>query len=194
WHQVITARYSDEYPYMLFHAMTGSEGLGVLSKFPIEDLGFLLEVHGWHPAWHVQIDMPMGPVQMLDTHLRSLFRGESNALSSYLSTSDDHLGEIEGFTAFCKPGQPTLVLGDFNESPDGEAVGYLEAPPRGFQNALPLYHPGQPTWHDPPAWQMEETIDHIFFNSQFDSLNSWVLNGGNSDHLPVLAHLEEAPP
>jgi endonuclease/exonuclease/phosphatase family metal-dependent hydrolase len=191
WEGAIRNRYTDEYPYMLFHPLDGAEGLGFLSRYPLKDLGFLEEAHGWHPAWHVQAETVMGAVQLLNVHLRSMFTGRSNVVTAYVSTSDDHLEELQAFTAACDVELPTLVLGDFNEQPDGESLKFLED--RGFQNALPLYHPGQATWHDPPAWQMEQTIDHILFDRSFIPLNSWVEDIGNSDHLPVLLHVEAAP-
>lgn len=192
WESDIRSRYSKMYPYMLFHSLDGSEGLGFMSKQPLHDLGFHEEVHGWHPAWHALVDMAMGPLQLLNVHLRSMFSGRSSAGTAYLSTSADHLEEVQAFSAACEHGMPTLVAGDFNEEPDGSAVSYMES--RGFQDALPLFHPGQPTWHDPPAWQVEQTIDQIMFDHSFIPLNSWVEDIGHSDHIPVLAHLEFAPP
>jgi vancomycin resistance protein VanJ len=192
WEKAIRARYADEYPTMLFRTDEGAGGLAVLSRFPVEDLGYHTDPHGWHPAWHLQVETPMGTVQLLAVHLRSVLSGESSKLKAYLTTGSDHVQELQAFTEKCTPGLPTLVMGDFNEQPDGPSVAYLEG--RGFQNALPLYHPGQPTWHDPPAWQVEETIDHILFNHSFAPLNSWVVQGGHSDHMAVVAHFEAAPP
>lgn len=191
WERVLRSRYADDYPYMLFHALEGPEGLGFLSRLPLRDLGFLEEIHGWHPAWHAAADTGMGPVQLLNVHLRSMFTGRSNVVAAYVQRSADHVEEMQGFAEACAPDLPTLVLGDFNEEPDGAALAYLEG--HGFQNALPLFHPGEPTWHDPPAWQMEQTIDHVLFDKSFIPLNSWVEDIGNSDHLPVLLHVEAAP-
>jgi endonuclease/exonuclease/phosphatase family metal-dependent hydrolase len=190
WEQALRARYQDAYPYMLFHALEGSEGLGFLSRFPLADLGIHEEIHGWHPAWHARVDLEMGPVQVLNVHLRSMFTGRANAVAAYFATSTDHLQEIQAHSAYSEEHYPTLVVGDFNEEPDGSAVAYLQS--LGFQNALPLYHPGQATWHDTPSWQMEQTIDHILFDGSFTPLNSWVQNLGASDHLPVLAHFQAA--
>lgn len=192
WEKAIRARYADAYPNMLFRTDEGAGGLGVLSRFPIEDLGFHTDPHGWHPAWHLQVETTMGPVQLLAVHLRSVMSGRSSKSEAYFNSTSDHLQELQAFTASCTQGLPTLVMGDFNEQPDGESVGYLEG--RGFRNALPLYHPGQPTWHYPPAWQVEETIDHILFDHAFAPLNSWVVQDGHSDHMAVVAHLEAAPP
>src|SRR5262249_4309584 len=34
WEQSLRGRYADAYPYMLFHALDGSEGLGFMSRVP----------------------------------------------------------------------------------------------------------------------------------------------------------------
>jgi len=190
WEEALRARYADAYPYMLFHPLEGAMGLGFLSRFPLTDLGVLEEPHGWHPAWHAEAETTMGRVHLLNVHLRSMFTGRSNAVTAYFSTNEDHLEEMQRFSQVRVEGVPTIVLGDFNEDPDGPALTFLES--QGFRNALPLFHPGQPTWHNPPSWQMEQTIDHILFDGAFTPLNSWVANIGNSDHLPVLLHVQDA--
>ena len=84
------------------------------------------------------------------------------------------------------------VLGDFNEEEDGAAVRFLEL--RGFVNALPLFHPGQGTWrYRSIANQLDRALDHIFYGPGLTPLNAWVHRAGNSDHLPVIAHLEFSP-
>jgi endonuclease/exonuclease/phosphatase family metal-dependent hydrolase len=187
WEARIRERYADQYPEMLIHAGDAANGLAVLSRYPLHDQGFHPSATE-HPAWHVLVDTPMGPVQLLDVHLRSMFRGRDDKLESYTTVDQDHLNEIDFYSEKCLESFPTIVAGDFNEEPDGTAVRYLEA--RGFRNALPLYHPGQGTWRDPQAWQFQQTIDHILFNGAFEPLNSWVEQLGNSDHLPVVVHLE----
>ncbi len=189
WRKALEERYADSYPYMLFHELDGPDGLAVLSRFPLEDRGFLPGPDGWHPAWHVLVSTPAGTVQLLNVHLRAFFDGGGNPVSSYLSTQSDHLYEMKLFVEQCAEGYPSLVLGDFNEDPDGKAVEFLES--KGYRNALPLYHPGQPTWKGRSvAGQMDMTIDHVMFDGSFEPLNAWVDGGGKSDHLPVVAHLE----
>jgi hypothetical protein len=85
------------------------------------------------------------------------------------------------------------VLGDFNEGTSGAAVRPI---PRGkrVSKCPPLYHPGQPTWRYKATIgaQFTQTLDHLLFDSSFESLNAWVVNAGSSDHLPVVAHFREA--
>ncbi len=106
------------------------------------------------------------------------------------SVRADHDFEIRLFMSQSTDSVPTLVVGDFNEGPNGSAVRYLEKV--GFQNALPLYHPGEPTWRY-GRWtivQFTQELDHILFDGSFEPVDAWVVNAGASDHLPVVARLE----
>jgi len=188
WESVLRERYAERYPHMLFETDGGAGGLAVLSKFPLEDRGLLLGPADWHPAWHVLVFTPMGPVQLLNVHLRPVFSGGGGAAESYLTSGEDHREQVQLYTDDCSV-LPTIVLGDFNEGPAGDAVRYLEG--AGFRNALPLYRPGQETWRFRSVGdQLAETIDHVMFDGAFEPLNAWVEVRGDSDHLPVIAHLE----
>lgn len=189
---LIRARYQDRYPYMLFYP-SGSAGLGFLSQWPVEDRGLTDPGRGWHPAWHVWVHTPAGMLETLVVHLRAPEgKGLAN-VSSVAALSSDHRQEIKTFTDVCAGDLPVVVLGDFNESPDGAAVQFLED--RGFRNALPLYRPGQFTWRAPKSvgGQFNSTIDHILFDPRMEPLDAYTLNIGRSDHLPVVADLEVSP-
>jgi len=189
WSEALSSALADEYPFMLFKPLEGADGLGVLSRFPLADLGLLPRPEGWHPAWYVMVETPAGPVQLLNVHLRAAFDAEGDPASSFFGTGADHLDEIRSFTKVLDSGAPRIVLGDFNEGVDGDAVRHLENGP--YRNALPLYHPGQPTWRGSSvAGALEMTVDHILFDGWFEPLNAYILDRGNSDHLPVVAHLE----
>jgi endonuclease/exonuclease/phosphatase family metal-dependent hydrolase len=196
WQAAIEERYLERYPYQLFQHNfpdPGAAGLAVLSRFPVRDGGWHPSSKGWFPGWHVLVDTPDGTFQILNVHLRSAHTGQGNIASSYLSSGSDHVEELAAFVSHCPEGTPTVVLGDFNEGVGGRAVEYLED--RGFDNALPLFHPGQHTWRKPSvANQFTQTLDHILFDGSFAPLNAWVLDIGHSDHLPVIAHLEAAHP
>jgi len=188
----IEARYAAIYPYRLFKVdpTGGAAGLGIMSRFPVIDGGW--REGKWHPAWYYFIETPKGRFGILNAHLRNATGQHGNTVQSYLRTDEDHLEEIKYFTAQCTKVMPTLVLGDFNEGPSGAAVQYLETD--GFQNVLPLFHPGQPTWRYKATvgGQFTQTLDHILFDSSFVPLNAWVVNAGGSDHLPVVAHFQAA--
>jgi endonuclease/exonuclease/phosphatase family metal-dependent hydrolase len=194
WEDVIRSTYTERYPHQLFKANIpdpGAAGLGVISRFPLRDSDWHPGPNGWYPAWHVYVDTPSGAFQVFNVHLRSGHEGNGNVIQSYLSAGDDHVEHLQTFVDELFNGTPSIVLGDFNEGVDGDAVQYLED--RGFRNALPLYHPGQYTWrHDSIANQFSQTLDHVLFDSSFEPLNAWIQNIGDSDHIPVVAHVEQA--
>lgn len=192
WREVLRATYHDRYPFMAFEG-EASGGLAVLSKHPFEDLGVLTGFDGWHPAWHVVVDSPVGPLQMLQVHLRPPY-SRREGVSSLLEVDETHLNEIRGFSATCADDIPTLVVGDFNEGVEGAAVGFLED--RGYLNALPAFRPGAETWRYEKSLygQAVDTLDHVLFETNtLDPLNAYVKYIGNSDHYPVTVVLEPVP-
>lgn len=199
WETVLRERYAAEYPHMLFWPDGGTSGLGVLSRRQLVDGEVHLPQNDWHPAWTVLAETPAGWISVLNVHLRSLSAGTGGIVSDYADWGADHRFEIESFLSASEkvmvmPEQlPRIVLGDFNEGPDGDALRYLES--LGFRNALPLFRPGQFTWRHPSLGsQFNQTLDHVLFDSFMEPLNAYTLNRGKSDHLPVVVHLEAAGP
>lgn len=197
WESVLRSRYAEEYPYMVFHP-EGAGGLGVMSKRPVNPIGFYPAPNGWHPAWLVQAETPAGWLNLLTVHLRSLYSGTGGVVSDYVNWGSDHRNEIQAALADSgspemKEALPRMVMGDFNEGANGDAVHYLED--LGFTDVLPLFHPGQFTWRHPSiANQFTEALDHVLYDEWVQPLNAYVLNRGNSDHIPVVAHFEAAKP
>lgn len=191
WEDVLRERYASRYAHLLFQTRGGSRGLAVLSRYPVEDGGIVVApARGFHFAWILHLDTPMGRVQALNLHLRSALRGSGSALENYFSMGSDHGEEVRSFVAHLS-GEPTIVVGDFNEGPDGPSLAWLER--RGFRNALPLFHPGQPTWRGRSvAAQFQMSIDHVLFDGTFEPLDAYVVQEGNSDHFPVVAWLTSA--
>jgi endonuclease/exonuclease/phosphatase family metal-dependent hydrolase len=192
WRMSIESRYGASYPYRAYKIDEGggAAGLGILSRFPIRDGGFHAGPNGWHPAWHHLVDTPNGTFKILNTHLRMATGQHGNALQSYLRSGADHEFEIRLFMSQNTDPVPTLVVGDFNEGPNGSAVQYLED--LGLRNALPLYHPGEPTWRYRRwlVFQFTQELDHILFDCSFAPIDARVVKSGASDHLPVVAHFE----
>jgi endonuclease/exonuclease/phosphatase family metal-dependent hydrolase len=192
WRTSIESHYAASYPYRLFRIDEGggAAGLGILSRFPVRDGGWHAGPNGWHPAWHYLVDTPNGTFKILNTHLRMATGQHGNAVQSYLRAPADHDFEIRLFLSQNTDDVPALVVGDFNEGPNGSAVRHLES--IGFRNALPLYHPGEPTWRY-RRWiigQFTQELDHILFDRSFVPVDAWVVRAGGSDHLPVVARLE----
>ena len=69
---------------------------------------------------------------------------------------------------------------------------WLEA--RGYENALPLFHPDEHTWRHPLlVWEFHQMLDHVLFDRAFVPLDARVIHAGHSDHLPIVAQLQVAP-
>lgn len=188
WRDVLTDAWSAEYPYIAFSG-SGSGGLAVLSRHPFEDHGVHPGLGGWHPAWHVVVDSPIGPLQLLLVHLRPTVSAREGYVGSYFESDDARAQEIRTFQQACNDALPTLVLGDFNESA-GPATSHLRE--QGFQSVLPQYRPGQETWRYEKSLlgQTVDTLDHIFYRDDLAPLNAYVTYSGHSDHLPVTALFE----
>jgi endonuclease/exonuclease/phosphatase family metal-dependent hydrolase len=185
WQRVLMARYAVEFPHQLYRAAGGAGGLGVLSRWPLEDMNFLAPAVK-HPAWLVSVRTPGGDLPALNVHLRASRRPGQGLIDGLLTQSDDHRREIEAFVDACSV-EPWLVAGDFNEGPEGSAVTWLER--RGMLNALPRYRPGQATWRA-LGNLLTLTLDHVVAaRDRLHVLDAWVLRGGNSDHWPVLVRL-----
>lgn len=189
WERVIRAEYASSYPHMLFYPKENAGGLAFLSRYPLLDRGVIQPPDGVHPGWIAEVEMPSFTLQLVHVHLRSLFNGEGTPAANFFEVGDLHRAQMQLFFEKVDPDLPTVVLGDFNEGIRGAAVRWLED--RGFQNALHTFRPGQFTWAGPSVGQTYDlAIDHIMAGPAFELLDAHTSRLGNSDHLPVTAHLE----
>lgn len=183
WREVLERRYGAEYPYRWFAVRGGAGGLGILSRFPLDEARVLTPPIK-HSAGLVHVKTPAGEVQVLNLHLRSVFTGD-NVVSAFFTVGRDHVRELQAYFPHVQP-MPTLIVGDLNENPGASATRWLKD--RGFVDALPLHRRDQHTWYT-LGGSIRLALDHILFDSSFESLDAWVLDGGDSDHLPVVARL-----
>lgn len=190
--QVFREHFAERYPHMLFRQCCNAGGLGVMSKHPILDEDYLEPTVGWFPAWRVVVDTPLGPVQVLNVHLRPPMSDGGSWVAGYFSTRGVRRDEIESFWAQMDPKMPTVVAGDFNENAEGQAVAFLAD--RGLRSALPQVQPRAKTWR----WQtrmgkLRAMLDHVVISEDLGLQEVRVLERGTSDHFPVLAVLGPAP-
>ncbi len=192
WEPRLRARYGRRYPYMRFrNHRQWSGGLAVLSKGPIEPLAYMAGIDGYHPALRVLVHTAIGPVQIVEVHLRPMFTRREGWVGSLATVDRAHLVEIRRFMARVRTDVPTIVAGDFNEGPRGAAVRELAR--RGFRSLLPLFHPGEETWRHPSLLgEIGATIDHIAIDDRLVPLDAHALRVGRSDHVPVVAVLARA--
>jgi len=192
WRAVLRTTWHEAYPYMAFEG-DASGGLAVLSRYPFVDRGVHIALDDWHPAWHIEVDSPIGALQVLQVHLRPPY-SRRGGIGGLFDVDEDHLLEIDGYSAQCDDEVATVVVGDFNEGVGGPAIERLES--RGYVNALPAFRPGQETWRYGRGLygQTVDTIDHILYQAdRLDPLDAYVKDVGRSDHLPVTVLLERVP-
>jgi len=192
WETSLRARFDGAYPHAVFYPRGGAGGIGVMSRLPIRAQQLIPreEGDGWFPALRLVLDSPLGPLQVLVVHLRPPVSDGGSFVSGHFTAPAIHEKEIARFCQTLDRNLPTMVVGDFNEEEDGRAVAYLA---RGacanwkMKSALPQFAPERPTWRWPTALHtFERRLDHIVYDGRLEPLSAEVLDGGRSDHLPVV--------
>jgi endonuclease/exonuclease/phosphatase (EEP) superfamily protein YafD len=185
WESVIRTRLGELYPDITFKHHGGAGGLGVLSRLPVKSVEFL-PAENWFPAAKVLLDTPLGPLQLLNVHLRPPISDSGSVVSGYFATPPVREREIESFASSLDANIPTLIAGDFNEKDNGRAVRWLRE--RGMRTALPEFQPQAKTWH----WQtsivtLSGRYDHLIYDARrLQPLRVEVCRAWNSDHFPVV--------
>jgi endonuclease/exonuclease/phosphatase family metal-dependent hydrolase len=137
------------------------ESIGIISRFPILEQGFGQLVVGVFPrkvVW-AAIDSPIGRLNFFNTHL---------------SFNDPHVRELQvqqiiGFITYTEgfsPGIGSVLVGDFNDSPDSDAIELLTDPGTEvfYIDTYALSNPGSPGY-TAPSYSPEIRIDYIFEKS-----------------------------
>jgi endonuclease/exonuclease/phosphatase family metal-dependent hydrolase len=189
WEAALRRDLGERYPHVAFKHCCGAGGLGVMSKHPFETREYIAPPEGgWFPAWRFIVHAPIGSFQALNVHLRPQLSDSGSLLTGMFLTPPIRLAEIETYYPKLDPSLPTLVVGDFNENGRGGAIRFLED--RGFRSALPAASGAAPTWR----WQtslgeISEQLDHLVFDARLEVVDVRVVDGGRSDHLPVVARV-----
>lgn len=179
------------YPHHRFGAPKGwpAGGMGVLSRFPIVAIDELPSVAGPFYAWRIVIDAPGGRVQILDVHLHPPISDGGSWVVGYWSTRERRERELAWHLAKLDATLPTIVVGDFNEEPDGRAVRY--ATDRGFTDAIAQFAGARRTWEWPVGrLTLRFQLDHVLYDDRFVALAGGIVEAGRSDHKPVWADLQ----
>ncbi|MDX2088445.1 MAG: endonuclease/exonuclease/phosphatase family protein [Kofleriaceae bacterium] len=182
WKKALQKRFEKAYPHRRFHLHARSPGgLGVLSKHPINVEDILPAPSGWFPASRLLIAAPFGVLQILNVHLRpAIDRG--SWIRGYLTTPSIRLAEIQAYTPKLAPKVPTIIAGDFNEAPEGEAMAFLGS--LGFVRAATT---GPTTWH---YELLEIDLDHVLLDGSLVAKDGVVRDAGASDHRPVVVTVQ----
>ena len=189
WERSIRKRLSRRFPYMRFIHRRHAGGLAVLSRAPFDDLGVLDSPTGWWPAWHLRIHTALGPIQVLNVHLRPPISESGSWITGYFTTAEARGREIRYYVEQLDPDLRTLIVGDFNER-SGRASELLAD--RGMRSALMDHAPYTPTWRwRTPFGMLRRMLDHVWHDSDLDAVRAEVLAAGGSDHFPVLVTLRD---
>ncbi|MFN3198882.1 MAG: endonuclease/exonuclease/phosphatase family protein [Bradymonadia bacterium] len=162
-------------------------GLGVMSRYPIEEAE-ILEGVGWFPAMRIVVQAPLGPVQILNVHLRPPVSDDGSFVTGYFTTGSVREEEMQAFAEHLAPDLPTLIMGDFNEESGGDAVEWLSES-RQMRDTLDALDNDDHTWRWTTRWgvKLTGTLDHILFDERLVPVRGKVIDAGRSDHLPVVA-------
>lgn len=192
WEQALRGALSSVYPHMAFlDADRRAGGLGFLSRHPIEMAERRDSPIGWFPAWRAVLDGPIGRVQLVNLHLRPPSH-HGGAVRGYFESQVERLRETEAYLALVSNDLPVILAGDFNEDARGRSLQHLIS--LGFDSVLDRFRPWQPTWRWQTAMgEVRWQLDHIVLAPPLRATAAWVVDGGASDHVPVLARIERAP-
>jgi endonuclease/exonuclease/phosphatase family metal-dependent hydrolase len=191
WERALREHMGGSYPHMRFNAARAG-GVAVLSRWPLGEVT-LLPAPRWFPALRVAVDTPSGPVQVIAVHLRPPRFDRTRPLQALADAAAARRQEIEAYWKALDVTPPTLIAGDFNESREGSAVGFLVD--QGLGSALAAVDPDTATWHGTVSgaavtWQ----LDHGMFDPRFAVVSAGVIHAGDSDHFPLVARLKMARP
>lgn len=193
WERHLRRELRRDYPHIAFRTLKASpqRGIGVLSKYPFEEVAWIPSPLGWNYCRVVHVNVRGSKIQLLAVHLKPPFVDRKFRLSlrAALGTRSKHILEIKDAYKHVRGDLPTIVLGDFNEGKRGGAVKWLREE-KGFRDAVTPFDPKTPSWHQDVGFAHPAArIDHILHSPHFVSEAGKVHQVGPSDHFPVTADL-----
>ncbi len=190
WELLLHNQLSEIYPHGSFHSFGGAGGIAFMSKYPLSNVRLLDPDAGWFPALIADIKTDLGPVQILNVHLRPPLNDNASAsISAYFESTKIHQKELAHFLESADLNTPLIIAGDFNENEHRMAIKELLND--GFTDALSLYDDKSTTWswRTSSGFTLKNRYDHILFNKHFHCTGAEVVDVRASDHRPVVAVL-----
>jgi len=189
WFRAVKSRLAKLYPYRAYKDDSNAGGMAYLSKYPVSDFKLATPPVGWHHGLIMNVDSPLGLVQVLNLHLTPPLISKTNpnfSVVPYFSTCKARQKEISFFYSHIKKDKPTIIAGDFNEGDNGFVSYFLNQ--HGFKDAQKKQRTY--TW----GWKvgfvyLKRRLDHIFYNHYFKLEHAQVIHEGDSDHFPVVVDL-----
>jgi endonuclease/exonuclease/phosphatase (EEP) superfamily protein YafD len=191
WERLLKHELKKDYPHYLFRHPDGkykAAGLAVFSKHKIKELKYVKSKIKWFPACLYEVNSPVGNMRILHLHLKPVTSEKGRySLDSLKKTMEKHVEEIQHF--YPSDEKPVLVLGDFNENRQGDAIKWLQE--KRYKNALPEFDKTTPTWSGKvQGMKLQQQVDHILYSMKLHCCEAKVIMKGGSDHNPILAVFE----
>jgi len=162
------------YPFRAVRVREDPFGLALLSRRPLQSVEWLDFAGDGVPTISAQVEIRGQPVQIIGLHTHS------PVMSDRLRTRDRELERAAQRATF--GGQPTVLLGDLNVSPDAPAFPRLLAD-GDLRDAL-ASGGWRPTWRA-DFWPLALRIDHVLASPSLCVVSSEVGPDIGSDHRPV---------
>ena len=186
----------DEYPYRVLRGY-GIPGIGLLSRFPLAEYEVIEDVLTF-PYMVATLNVDGQSLAVINGHPPPPARDWRQGV--YYSRGID---EIRVLLEHVQPGEPTLMLGDFNATDQGQDYKLLTD--AGLADAFREGGWGFGATFPAARWRVQARlpnapvltiplpplvrIDYIWYTGHFDTQRAWVGAYTGSDHLPVLAEL-----
>lgn len=192
WSHYFDKHLANLYPYRYSKPYPHGGGLIILAKNPIKTIRYIHSHIGWFPAWYIEANTAIGPLQMINVHLTPPLVAPNQVgmfLRGVFSTPGVRKREMAYYASLLQPGKPAVIAGDFNEGDFGLAAKYLRND--GYVDGLPHFHITTNTWFlHISQLTFADRYDHIFYSPGLVATNVQVLKEGNSDHYPVYTDLK----
>jgi endonuclease/exonuclease/phosphatase family metal-dependent hydrolase len=192
WFNALKSNLSTMYPYMDFRNDAHAGGMAYISKYPINKAQYLRPPipEEWHIGIILDVDSPMGAIQVLNLHLTPPLISKENpnfSIGPYFSTCQIREKEIDYFFTHIDKDKPTIIAGDLNEGDNSFVSYYLKQ--RGFLDAPT---PDEYSWQwDVGGFIAKRKLDHVFYNPFFKLDHQQIIHSGDSDHFPIVVDLQE---
>eukprot|EP01134_Creolimax_fragrantissima_P004182 CFRG4182T1 len=212
WQTYLERHFSAKYPYRLFkHHLnpdinhqfkegSSAGGAAFLSKYPIkETFCGIPDVPGsFFPGTMIALRSPVGVVYVLNVHLRpQISNTHKPSLMAVWSTGTIRKAEMKYLITKMSSHRPSIIVGDFNEGHNGDAVRWLKYSKKcfngtGYRDGLSEYAETAITWKWPlkMGLVLKGAYDHMFYNpSRIRCVGCHVMSQYElvSDHIPVVA-------
>lgn len=199
--QVLNEELSGLYPYQLLAPDEEANGRGILSRYPLADLGASISPSLGQFAQVVQVQVKDRTLTLYNVHLSptNLFYDleTKNSLADGVRLSFETRMWQATLLAndMARRKEPIIVMGDMNTTEQSEAYDILtqslqdahRTVGKGFGHTFPAY---RGSFRGIPIFSRLVRVDMILYSASFTGVTSRVSRKyGESDHLPVSATL-----